>query len=374
MSRRNCYRRSAVGVRLALLRGLLLLLATGAGWLVSAGLLCAQSEMTAGAAPAYFWQNRARIQGHLAITCSPDGAFSPDSSTLAVAEKYRVVLVDLADGRIGKVAHPQIQGVSDFEIHSASFVTPSNLFVLGTGSVRQKGRRGKSGTPELAFQWNVTEDALSGKVDAVGVRGGNLPAVYFPQIQYIGLYSNSRFELWSPVTSRAGLIAIPQLAHPPHLFTFSPDGHWLLLAQIETNSSPDPLVVLLRDHRFVTALTGHHGPVLGMAFSRNSKYVVTACADGNVRIFEVQGWKLVATLAGNNGPVHWAEFSPDARWVASAGEDHTVRIWSVRDGKLVQTLEESHEPLLTLAFSANGEYLAATSEDNVYIWASSPAT
>jgi WD40 repeat protein len=329
----------------------------------------AQTEMVPGPPMTYFWQNVARIQGHLALAFSPDGAFSPDSSTLAVAEKYRVVLVDLADGRIRNVLQPRINGVSDLEIQSASFISPATLFMLATGSVRRKGRRGELNTPELAFEWNIPQDSLTGKVDAVGLGGGYLPPRYFPQIRYLALCKKNTFELWNPVTARAGLINLPQLTRAPHLFTFSPDGHWLLLAQIETNSSPDPVVVLLREHQFVSNLAGHGGPVLGMAFSHDSRYVVTASLDRKVRVFGVQGWKLVGTLSGNQGPVNWAQFSPDSRWVASAGADKTVRIWSASTGKPVQTLSESHEPLLTVGFSPNGKYLAATSQDNVYIWA-----
>jgi WD40 repeat protein len=332
-----------------------------------------QTEAVAGPAPAYFWQNRARIQGHLASTYSPDGAFSPDSSTIAVAGKSRVVLVDLSDGRVRKVLQPQIDGVRNLEIQSASFVSPDSLFLLAAGLAHQKGRRGEFTTPELAFQWNIPRDALSGKVDAIGLGGGYLPVRYFPHLHYLGLYKNGTFDLWSPISGRAGAITISQLTHAPLLFTFSPDGHWLLLAQIEMSSTPNPLVVLLREHKFVTDLPGHRGPVLGMAFSDDSQYVVTACADDDVRVFAVQGWKPVETLSGNRGPAHWAEFAPDVTSVASAGEDKTVHVWSVKTGKPVQTLEESHEPLLTLGFSPNGEYIAATSENNVYVWARTPA-
>ncbi|HTV54702.1 MAG TPA: WD40 repeat domain-containing protein [Terriglobia bacterium] len=333
----------------------------------------AQTETVPGPPVTYFWQNVARIQGHLALTFSPDGAFSPDSSTLAVVEKYRVVLVDLADGRVRNVLKPRINGVNDLEIQSANFISPATLFVLATGAVRRKGRRGEVNTPELAFQWNIPQDTLSGKVDAVGLGGGYLPPRYFPQIHYLALYKKSTFELWDPVTARAGSITLPQLTHAPHLFTFSPDGHWLLLAQIETNSSPNPVVVLLRERQFLTSLAGHAGPVLGMTFSHDSRYVATASLDRKVRVFAVQGWKLVETLSGNQGPVSWAEFSPHLNWVASAGEDKTARIWSVSTGKPVQTLGESREPLATLGFSPDGKYLAATSQDNVYIWARTAA-
>src|SRR5579883_2871395 len=57
------------------------------------------------------------------------------------------------------------------------------------------------------------------------------------------------------------------------LFDFSPDGHWLLLAQIEMNASPDPIVVLLKQHEFVNVLAGHHGVVLGMMFSLDGNKV-----------------------------------------------------------------------------------------------------
>jgi hypothetical protein len=333
-----------------------------------------QTESVPGAEPAYIWQSRARIQGHLALTYSPDGAFAPDSSTVAIAGKSRVVLVDLADGQIRKVLQPDIPGVTNLDIQSASFVSPASLFILATGVARQKRRRGKVSTPELAFQWSIPQNSLTGKVDAIGLGGGYLPPRYFPHIHYVGFYKNHTFDLWNPITGQAGAITIPQLTQPPLLFTFSPDGHWLLLAQIEMSSSPNPLVVLLREHQFVTDLAGHRGPVLGMAFSDNSKYVATACTDGNVRVFAVQGWKLIETLSGNGGQVHWAEFSPDAATVASAGEDKTVRLWSVASGKPVQVLRESGEALQTLGFSPNGEFIAASSQKNVYVWVRMPVT
>jgi WD40 repeat protein len=184
----------------------------------------------------------------------------------------------------------------------------------------------------------------------------------------LGLYKESNFDLWSPRSGQGGRINIPALTQQPNIYEFSPDGHWLLLAQIATSSTPDPLVVLLKEHRFVDTLAGHHATVLSMVFSRDTKRVVTACEDGKVRIYSVPDWKLLHELSGHSGPVHWAEFSPDGKWVASAGEDKTVRIWSVEDGKLEQTLEESQEPLLTVAFSPNAEYVTASSGKTVLVW------
>ena len=328
----------------------------------------AQVETVPGPPPEYLWQHELHMQGHLALNDSPDGAFSPDGSTLAVVEKRRVILVSLVDGHVVKNLRPSLPGITDLEIQSASYVSPTRLFMLASGVVKVKGSREGNQVPELAFQWDIAQDALAGKLESLGGGGGFLPARYFPHIGYVALYKDSNFTLWNPVTGQEGTLALPQLKHPPHLFAVSPDGHWMLLAQIETNSTPNPVVVLLKQHEFVNVLPGHHGTVLSMTFSHDGKMLETSCEDGKVRLWSVPGWKPLSTLSGNLGPVHWAEFSPDGSLVASAGEDNTVRIWDVATGKLLQTLEESKQPLLTVAFSPNGRYLAAISQNEVHAW------
>ncbi len=351
----------------------------------SCGLALGQGKKVAPPPGRYVWQSVARIGGHLALAYSPDGAFSADSSLLAVAEGNRVALISLPKPQPGAtvqanaamqppaIVHPKIPGVNQLQIQSASFLSPGRLFVLASALVRnKKKRRSAAGTMEIAFQWNTADDTLFGKADSVGASGGFSPPRYFSQIKDLGLYKNSSFELWSPVAGSPEFILIPELTHIPQFFTFSPDGRWLLLAQVQTNASPDPIVVSLRDRTIVGGLEGHHGTVLGVTFSRDSTYIATACEDGAVRIFSVPGWTLLQTLAGNQGPVHWAEFSPDGNSVVSAGQDKTARIWSVRTGRLIQTLQESNEPLLTAAFSPNGQYLAATSANHVYLWTREP--
>ncbi len=335
---------------------------------VCAHLLRAQVETVEGPRAAAVWVSHGRVEGHLALGYSPAGAFSPDSATLAVVSEDKVVLMSLRDASPRSVLRPRLQEITDLEIQSANFLEPERLFLLGTGLFHAKegGRTGP--TPLLAFEWDVAQNALTGKVNAVGAKGGFAPARFFPELGYVGLYKESTFDLWSPSTGRVARITIPDLTRQPNLYAFSPDGHWLLVAQIEGSSSPDPTVVLLKEHRFVESLHGHRGTVLSIAFSHDARRVVTTCEDGKVRLWSVPDWKLLHELTGHQGPVHWAAFSPDSSLVASGGEDKTVRVWSVEDGRLVQTLAESQSPILTLAFSPNGEYLAATSDRTVAVW------
>ena len=331
-----------------------------------------QVETVEGPRPSSVWVSHGRVEGHLALDYSPAAAFSPDSSLLAVVNEDKVVLMDLRQAGVKKVLRPHLEELGDLQIQSANFLASNVAFMLATGFFHPKGKGLGAPTPLLAFQWDVEGDKLEGKLDVVGSKGGYGPAHYFPQIAYLALYKESNFDLWNPRSGQGGRINIPALTQQPNVYALSPDGHWLLLAQITMSSSPDPVVVALKDHRFVDTLGGHHGTVLSIAFARNSKRVVTACEDGKVRIFSVPDWKLLHELDGHNGPVHWAEFSPDGRWVASAGEDKTVRIWAAENGKLEQTLEESKEPLLTVAFSPNAEYVAATSEKTVLVWKQTP--
>ena len=327
-----------------------------------------QVETVEGPRASSIWVSHGRVEGHLALAYSPAGAFSPDSSVLAVANEDKVVLMDLRQAGVKKILKPRLGELADLQIQSANFLASNVAFMLATGIVRAKGGNSGAPTPLLAFQWDVEQDRLVGKLNAVGGKEGFGPPRYFAQIGYLGLYKQGNFDLWSPRSGMGGRVTIPDLTQQPNVYEFSPDGHWLLLAQITMSSNPDPVVVELKDHKFVDTLSGHHGTVLSIAFSRDAKHVATACEDGKVRIYSVPDWKLSRELAGHNGPVHWADFSPDGRWLASAGEDKTVRIWSVEDGKLEQTLEESKDPLLTVAFSPNGEYVAATSEKIVLVW------
>ena len=330
--------------------------------------LSGQIETVETSTQRFVWISHGRVEGHLAVRYSPAGAFSPDSSTLATVAGDKVVLMDLAQASVRKVLRPHLQGITDLEIHSANFLAPDRVFLLATGIFLIKGKGSGGTTPLLAFQWEIERDALSGKVNQVGAGGGFGPARYFAQIGYLALYKESKFELWNPLSGLGGPITIPALTRQPNVYEFSPDGHWLLLAQLEASSTADPVVVKLSEHQFVDSLRGHQGTVLSIAFSRDSKRVVTACEDGKLRIWSAPEWKLLATLQGHQGAVHWAEFSPDGKWLVSAGEDKTVRIWSAEDAKLVQTLEESQAPVLTAAFSPNGEFLAASTEQTVHIW------
>jgi WD domain, G-beta repeat len=328
----------------------------------------AQVETVDAPPPSVVWSNHGEAEGHLALAYSPAGAFSPDSSTLAIVNGSDIALMELQGQGIAQVLHPRVKGVINLEIESADFIAPGKLIVFGRGELASRSKGGAARTPELAFRWDVKTDTAVGKVQTVDARGEYGQPLWFPDIHYLGMNKGNTFLLWNPETGTGGNIVVPSLTRSARLFDFSPDGRWLLLAQIESSSQADPVVVRRSDNQFDNVLKGHTATVLGMAFSRDSAKVATACEDGKVRIYSTSGWSLEHTLEGHQGPVHEVEFSPDGRWVVSAGEDKTVRVWSAETGELLQTLAESREPVLTVAFSPDSRYIAASTSKKVLVW------
>lgn len=334
-----------------------------------AQLVCAQIETVESTAPPQFlWVSHGRAEGHLALNYSPAGAFSPDSTSLAVVVEDKVLIMDLRASGIRKTLRPRLEGVGDLTIHSASYLTPNRLFILGNGVIRPKGKGPGTPTPTIGFVWDPDQDTLFGKVNAIGPGGGYGPPRFFPLIGYLAIYKENNFDLWHPLTGRGGRINVPALTRQPNLFEFSPDGRWLLLAQLEASGAADPVVVDARTRQFTDSLRGHQGTVLSMVFSRDNTRVATACEDGKVRIWSVPDWKLLHSLSGHQGTVHWADFSADGQCVVSGGEDKSVRVWSADDGALLQTLQESPAPVRTVAFSPDGDYVAASTEQLTLVW------
>jgi hypothetical protein len=144
----------------------------------------AQVESVENTSPSKFvWVSRARIEGHLALEYSPAGAFSPNSTQLAVVNEDKVVLLGLREGVVQKILKPRIPEITDLNIQSANFFPRNQLLLLATGLIRAKGKSGQ--TPLLAFLWNAFEDDLSSKVNAIGAGGGFGRPRFFPELGYL---------------------------------------------------------------------------------------------------------------------------------------------------------------------------------------------
>ena len=114
-----------------------------------------------------------------------------------------------------------------------------------------------------------------------------------------------------------------------------------------------------------------------VAFDPSDGRLASGCADGSVKIWDVDGEERLAVLAGNSGhsrPVNSLAFHPTDMRLASASRDGTVKIWacpevSRKDWKCDVTLMGHSQAVVSVAFSSDGQRIASSSDDQtVQLW------
>jgi len=155
---------------------------------------------------------------------------------------------------------------------------------------------------------------------------------------------------------------------------YSPDGQ--LLATSGTAGSA--IVWEAGTGRRLLTLSGHEGPVVGVAVHPQGTHVATAGADGTAALWPVS--RLLAggeqdtaapavTFAGHEAEVVDVAFSADGALLATASRDQTARVWDTATGDLLLTLSGHEDSVRDVLFTADGNFLVTGSSDmRARIW------
>ncbi|PQE30882.1 hypothetical protein CJF32_00011342 [Rutstroemia sp. NJR-2017a WRK4] len=113
-------------------------------------------------------------------------------------------------------------------------------------------------------------------------------------------------------------------------------------------------------------LEGHTSEVHSVAFSPDSKQVVSGSEDKTVQLWDTAtGQQIPPILEGHTGGVHSVAFSPDSKHVVSGSEDSTVRLWDTAIGQqILPTLEGHTGSVCSVAFSPDSKQVVSRSTDN----------
>ena len=76
--------------------------------------------------------------------------------------------------------------------------------------------------------------------------------------------------------------------------------------------------------KFVATLRGHVGAVYRLAWSADSRMVVSASKDSTLKIWDLKSYKLKTDLPGHEDEVYCVDFVADK--VVSGGRDKTVKM------------------------------------------------
>ncbi len=117
-------------------------------------------------------------------------------------------------------------------------------------------------------------------------------------------------------------------------------------------------------------LTGHLKPVNVVAFSPDSKRLVTGSADGTAIVWDVTTGQNLRALKGNTAAVTTALFTPDGKRVITGDSDGTVHTWDATSGKQLRTMPGSEGGgVCALDISADGvNLLTGYNSGKVKVW------
>ena len=170
--------------------------------------------------------------------------------------------------------------------------------------------------------------------------------------------AGGHISLWDLAKARV-VDGMDLLQGPVTGLAFSRDGRYLAASGHEEKSFLFELA-----HGDRVALEGHVGLVSCVAFAPDSTTVATGSADGSVRLWAVPDGKQRRFLSATGmGAVLTVAYSPDGKLLAAAGEDRVIRIWELKTGRVLQRMEGSLGAVLSLAFSPHASILASAGRD-----------
>ena len=118
---------------------------------------------------------------------------------------------------------------------------------------------------------------------------------------------------------------------------------------------------------------GHGAPLRSLAFSPDSRRLLTTAEDGIARVWDATTGARLHDLVGHAGRVLCAVYSPDGKRIASGGDDHNARIWDAETFDQVARLGGHEDYVYSLAWRADSQQLISGSGDNtIRIWETQP--
>jgi WD40 repeat protein len=143
---------------------------------------------------------------------------------------------------------------------------------------------------------------------------------------------------------------------------YSPDG------RLAASGAED---IIVWDAIKMTKLArlSHPANVMSLAFSPDSRWLVSSHADGTILQWDATERELAASFNGHSDSVRAIAVSPDGKRAASAGADRSVIVWDLAEGRKEMVLEGHERRATAVAFSSDSDELASCDMDGaVIVW------
>ena len=143
---------------------------------------------------------------------------------------------------------------------------------------------------------------------------------------------------------------------------FSPDSKYIL-----TGSGDATARLWDLDGNLIKVFIGHSGFVNSVAFSPDGKTILTGSTDHSARLWDLNG-KVIRDFKGHGMGVNSVAFTPDGKEILTGSSDMTARLWDL-NGNVIQEFKGHLSSISSVAFSPDGQYILTGSTDSTArIW------
>lgn len=283
-------------------------------------------------------------------------SFSPDGTLVATAGTDSIVRLLRSDGN----GRPVVLGGHEGTVITTLFTPDGTRLITASydGSVRVWRTDGPTDSLEIGQHEHLSSVALSpnGDMVATGSEDGSVR---------IWLTTEAYDAIADVASSAASRISGHEHKDAVLGVAFSPNSRQLISASRDKTArlgSPDLDTA-------INVLEGHDGALMMTLFSPDGRHVLTVSEDKAVKIWPAYDASGSVHFVGHTNTLTAVAFAPDGRHVATAAQDNTARIWPA-DGKGEPVVLKGHEYWLTsVAFSPNGQRIATGAQDhNARIW------
>jgi len=150
-----------------------------------------------------------------------------------------------------------------------------------------------------------------------------------------------------------------------NVVAFKPDGHSLLTA--DANG-----VVRLWDvpsGAFIRELAKTESEISVATFSPSGNEFVAGLKNGTIMVLSTNSGALKLRFKGHSGRLTTATYSPDGSHILTTGGDSSARLWSANSGVPIAELDGHDGPVLSAAYSSTGQLIATGGDDgSVRLW------
>jgi WD40 repeat protein len=109
--------------------------------------------------------------------------------------------------------------------------------------------------------------------------------------------------------------------------------------------------------------------VTAIAFSPDSRVVVTGHDDGKIRFWDALGQKLIGEINAYEEPISAIAFSPDNNSIVTASENRVIKVWHAESHKLMGQYVSHTDRIPSLSWSADSSLFASAGWDtSARVW------